>query len=127
MKKWSATIFFIILSYLASSQPQINNWFFSSYHGLSFSSGNPTYMPGTIGVNEGGSAVSDHNGQLLLYSDGIRVWNKQRAIMPNGSGLTGGYGSSTQSCVIVPKTFDESQYYIFTTDEEGGNWDYGTR
>jgi gliding motility-associated-like protein len=122
MRKYLATIFFIILSYLAAAQPQINNWFFSSHNGLNFSSGTPTYISGQIGVNEGGSAISDRNGQLLFYSDGIRVWNKQHVIMPNGSGLTGGYGSSTQSCVIVPKTLDGRYYYIFTTDEEGGTW-----
>ncbi len=122
MKKCFATIFFINLSYLAAAQPQINNWFFSSHHGLNFSSGTPTYMPGQIGVNEGGSAISDRNGQLLFYSDGIYVWNKQHVVMPNGGVLAGGHGSSTQSCVIIPKTFDERQYYIFATDEEGGPW-----
>lgn len=103
------------------SQPQTNNWFFSGRNGLNFSSGNPVNIPGgQIIVMEGASAVSDKTGQLLFYTDGITVWNKNHGIMSNGQGLSGGYGSSTQSCIIVPKTRDEKQYYIFTTDDEWG-------
>ena len=104
------------------SQPQTNNWFFSGNNGLNFSSGTPVNITGgQIVVMEGASAVSDKNGQLLFYSDGITVWTKNHTVMLNGSGLAGGYGSSTQSCIIVPKTKDEKQYYIFTTDDEGGS------
>jgi gliding motility-associated-like protein len=103
------------------SQSQTNNWFFTGNNGLNFSSGNPVNITGgQIVVMEGASAVSDKNGQLLFYTDGITVWNKNHAIMSNGQGLAGGYGSSTQSSIIVPKTKDEKQYYIFTTDDEGG-------
>lgn len=104
------------------SQSETNNWFFTSRNGLNFSSGNPVNIAGgQIIVMEGASSVSDKNGQLLFYTDGITVWNKNHAVMSNGVGLTGGYGSSTQSCIIVPKTKDEKQYYIFTTDDEGGS------
>ena len=100
----------------------MNNWFFTGNNGLNFSTGAPVNIPGgQIVVMEGASAISDKNGQLLFYTDGITVWNKNHAIMANGQGLAGGYGSSTQSCIIVPKTKDEKQYYIFTADEEGGS------
>ncbi|MEJ0105583.1 MAG: hypothetical protein WDO19_24815 [Bacteroidota bacterium] len=54
-----------------------------------------------------------------FYSDGVTAWNRNHEIMANGEFPAGGSGSSTQSCIIVPKTADEKQYYIFTTDEEG--------
>ena len=110
-----------MLSYSVYCQPQINNWFFASGNGLSFSSGNPVYVPGgQIGVQEGASAVSDKSGQLLFYTDGMRVWNRQHILMPNGINLAGWSGSSTQSSLIVPKTKDGLQYYVFTTADEGG-------
>lgn len=118
---------FIISSTLVNSnslfsQPQTNNWFFTRNNGLNFSSGNPVNITGgQIIVMEGASAISDKNGQLLFYTDGITVWARNHTIMANGTGLAGGYGSSTQSCIIVPKTKDEKQYYIFTTDDEGGS------
>lgn len=106
----------------AFAQPQTNNWFFASRNGLNFSSGNPVnIVGGQISVMEGASAISDSNGQLIFYSDGINVFNKNHVRMPFGYGLAGGYGSSTQSCIIVPKTIDGTQYYIFTADEEGGS------
>lgn len=118
-------LFFISVVFLNSnsvfSQPQMNNWFFTGHNGLSFSSGSPVnIIGGQIIVMEGASAISDKDGQLLFYTDGITVWTRNHTVMGNGTGLAGGYGSSTQSCIIVPKTKDEKQYYIFTTDDEGG-------
>lgn len=120
--KYTVVTLFLFLSVnTVRSQPQANNWFFTGNNGLSFSNGDPVNIPGgQIVVMEGASAISDKNGQLLFYTDGITVWNKNHGIMGNGQGLAGGYGSSSQSCIIVPKTKDEKQYYIFTTDDEGG-------
>lgn len=110
-----------LLGMVAHAQPQTNNWFFTN-NGLSFASGDPMNIPGgQIIVMEGASAISDPNGNLLFYTDGITVWNKNHLIMQNGMGLAGGYGSSTQSCLIVPKSRDGKLFYIFTTDDEGGS------
>ncbi|MGC4036053.1 MAG: gliding motility-associated C-terminal domain-containing protein [Chitinophagaceae bacterium] len=103
------------------AQPQTNNWFFGDYNGLSFSNGSPVVIQGGMNLAmEGASAISDKNGNLLFYTDGVTVWDRNHNIMSNGQSLAGGYGSSTQSCLIVPKTADGKQYYIFTTDQEGG-------
>lgn len=102
------------------SQPQANNWFFSRNSGLNFSSGTPVnILGGQITRIEGASAISDNNGQLLFYTDGYNVWNKNHAVMSNGQALAGGYGSCTQSSIIIPKINDGKKYYIFTADEEG--------
>ena len=45
---------------------------------------------------------SDINGQLLIYTDGPTIWNKNQVIIPNETDL-GGHFSSSQSGVIVPK------------------------
>ena len=101
------------------SQPQINQWIFSDGNGLDFTSGIPVARSSQIRAWEGAASISDKNGQLLFYTDGISVWDRNHNKMPNGDGLYGGTSSSTQSSVIVPKTIDGLQYYIFTTDEEG--------
>ncbi|KAG1654404.1 hypothetical protein GQR58_025041 [Nymphon striatum] len=53
----------------------------------------------------------------IFYSipDGIKVFNKNHAVVQNGTGLYGD-SSSTQSAIIVPKPDNLDVYYIFTVD-----------
>ncbi|MCF6295552.1 MAG: T9SS type B sorting domain-containing protein, partial [Flavobacteriaceae bacterium] len=69
------------------------------------------------------STISDANGNLLFYSDGTTVWNRNHQVMPNGNGLFGD-SSSTQSALVVPKPDDPNIYYIFTVDNfvDGNNF-----
>lgn len=116
-------IFFLtVINHGLKAQPQISNWFFAKNNGLSFSSSQPSILSGgQVTMAEGASTISDKIGQLLFYSDGITVWNKNHEIMENGIGLAGGaLGSSTQGCLIVPKPNNEDEYFVFTTDEQGG-------
>ncbi len=66
-------------------------------------------------VSEGCSSISDSRGNLLFYTDGVTVWNKQNKMMRNGKGLKG-HDSSTQSAIIIPKPGYAHLYYIFTSD-----------
>jgi hypothetical protein len=61
------------------------------------------------------SSYSDADGNLLLYTDGLTVWDRNHQPMPNGTGLMGA-ASATQSCVIVPQPGSSTRYYVFTTD-----------
>lgn len=69
---------------------------------------------------EGCSSICDTIGNLLFYSDGMKVWNRENIVMPNGTGLFG-HMSSSQSSMIVPFPNDPKRYYIFTVDASGGN------
>ncbi|MBW7846334.1 MAG: hypothetical protein H3C45_12015, partial [Bacteroidia bacterium] len=62
--------------------------------------------------------MSDTAGNLLFYTDGDTIWDKNHQPMPNGIGLMGCplYGSSAQAALIVPQPGHDSLYYIFTTD-----------
>jgi gliding motility-associated-like protein len=64
---------------------------------------------------EGCATVSDKFGNLLFYTDGVSVFNRENDVMPSGGGLFGDY-SSSNSAVIVPKPGDPNKYYIFTTE-----------
>jgi hypothetical protein len=67
----------MVAVHVAHSQNQANNWYFGYHAGLSFASGNPVALTdGAINTREGCSTISDANGNLLFYSDGVQAWNK---------------------------------------------------
>jgi hypothetical protein len=100
-----------------SAQHEFDNWFFGTNAGVSFVSGVPVNLAGgQLNTLEGCSSISDGAGNLLFYSDGQSVWDKNHTIMPNGLGLLGA-SSSTQSALIVGDPGNANQYYLFTTDD----------
>ena len=121
MKK-NYLIFLLLQSFLFNSlyaQKEGNIWCFGNNAGLDFNSGSPVFIPGIAMAQwEGVSSIANAGGQLLFYSDGITVWNRNNAVMPNGSGLTGG-ASSTQSALIVKQPGFNSNYYLFSAPEQG--------
>jgi gliding motility-associated-like protein len=103
------------------AQGEFNTWYFGQYAGLDFNNGAPVALSGgQVYTNEGCATVSDGAGNLLFYTDGVRVWNKNHSPMPNGIGLMGDF-SSTQSAVIVQQPANPSHYFIFTSPSQVGN------
>jgi gliding motility-associated-like protein len=102
-----------------------NIWYFGNNLGLDFNAGPPAILTnGQLSTSEGCASISDPAlGTLLLYTDGIKVWDKNHTQMP--ATLTTpllGDPSSTQSGVIVPQPGNPNIYYIFTTPSTGGNF-----
>lgn len=104
-------------SYALFGQGQTANWYFGNGAGVSFNNdGTVTALDnGRISTFEGCASISDAAGNLILYTDGIRVFDRNHNIMQNGSGLFGD-PSSTQSAIIVEKPDDPDILYIFTVD-----------
>jgi len=119
MHKLLPVSIFICFSLNCFSQGENNQWCFGSLSGLDFNSGSPVSVGSQVNTTEGSSSIADAAGNLLFYSDGITVWNKNHLPMPNGTGLNGG-GSSTQSALIVAQPQMSSIYYVFTTAEAQG-------
>ena len=99
---------------------QNNFWYFGRKAALSFSAQAAIPIPRVLtnsgmDSDEGCGSISDNNGQLLFYTNGVVVFNKNHDTMSNGTGLAGNL-SSCQSAIIVPKPGQDSLYYIFTTD-----------
>ncbi|RTY92418.1 T9SS type B sorting domain-containing protein [Flavobacterium sp. GT3R68] len=123
-------LFLLFLSTSAFCQGEASNWYFGQHAGISFSSGSPvtlTDMPMTsnnLRTNEGCTSISDSNGNLLFYTDGTKVWDRNHEVMFNGNDLHGD-SSSSQSAIIVPKPDSQTKYYIFTVDRLGTNFHYG--
>jgi len=118
----------IFFSINLQSQAEASNWHFGYGAGLTFNLGDGTVTPNndaqfTMNTNEGCSSISDFNGNLLFYTDGRNVWDRNHNVMPNAdynsnpdNGLLGD-PSSTSSGLIVPKPGNPNQYYIFAVDE----------
>ncbi len=103
------------------AQLQNANWHFGNNAGLTFLPDpySPQSISSAMDAGEGCASVSDQQGNLLFYTNGIKVWRANNTVMPNGNGLLGNT-SSTQNAVIVPKP-GSANYYIFTIDGITGN------
>ncbi len=124
MKK-AFLIVFIFYSITSIAQGEANIWYFGENAGIDFNSGTPVAISdGQINTREGCSSFSDANGNLLFYSDGTTVWNKNHTPMPNGMGLKG-HSSSTQSAMIIPKPQSTTEYYLFTVGARVSGGQYG--
>jgi gliding motility-associated-like protein len=96
---------------------QGNIWYFGDHAGLNFNTSPPTaLLDGALTTKEGSSSIADNNGNILFYTDGETVYNRNHQPMPNGTGLLGDY-SSAQSAIIIPKPGSTRLYYIFTASE----------
>ena len=93
MRKLGYIISILIYSaFLASAQNESNIWYFGENAGLDFNSGIPVALiDGQLVTQEGCVSIADNNGDLLFYTDGSLVYNKNHLVMPNGSGLTGDF------------------------------------
>ncbi len=74
----------------------------------------PSVLPPLLSFGKGSSSISDENGNLLLFSDGMKLWDKNASQL---SGTLDGDLGSTQSSLMVPNPLGNQQYYIFTTDQ----------
>ncbi len=107
------TILLFLICFNSFAQKEGLNWYFGRYAGLKFHNGHPEPTTGALSTTEGCATISDQNGNLQFYTDGITVYNKEHGIMQNGHNLYGD-PSSTQSGVIVPVPDNPNMYYIFT-------------
>ena len=116
--------FLFFLSFYQSVQAQIGkeayHWQFGQNAALDFSSGKPVAGTSKINIHEGCASISDPNtGQLLFYTDGDSVWDRNNNRMPNGVGMINGQqGTTTQAATIVPKPGCNNIYYVITADCE---------
>jgi gliding motility-associated-like protein len=109
-----------LLFYLLTIHAQFDNhWYFGRNAGVRFNSGSPNGTPqvltdGVLVSPEACAAISDSAGNLLFYSNGVDVFNRNHQVMTNGDNL-GGNNSATQMS-IIPHPGDPAIFYLFTTD-----------
>jgi gliding motility-associated-like protein len=111
--------FHLLLSNSIVAQPnkRTNFWYFGDHVGLEFNSGYPIEDPNSLVMNavqEGSAVMSDTNGNLLFYSDGKWVWDRNHYTMKNEIGYPN-IPSTYQSSIALKKPSSENIYYIFLT------------
>ncbi len=113
-------LMFSITGMWSQSNQQNNHWYFGEYAGIGFTGVSAGALTGSnMLAPEGTATISNDNGALLYYSNGLRVWGANHQIITNGDNLAGNPGS-TQSVLFVPHPTQTRETYLFTTDADGG-------
>ncbi|MEI6436452.1 MAG: PKD domain-containing protein, partial [Bacteroidota bacterium] len=103
----------ILLPFLGFSQGEFNKWYFGVNAGIDFNTIPPSGLPaGAMNTMHASVSVADSLGNLLFYSQGMSVYNRNHQVMPNGIGLFG--SQNTQAVYAVKKPGSENLYFLFT-------------
>lgn len=121
----------VLLNSLAVGQPQSTHWYFGDSAAIEFTdTGVVALTESAMFSREGCATTSDSLGNLLFYTTGFQVWNRDHEIMPNGDSFfiptgwiepiqlyynTAG-SSCTQSTMILPKPGSSEDTYIVLTN-----------
>ena len=88
--------------------------------GTSGSSPTAVSIPGSTA--EGSTVVTDTTGQMLFWSNGAAIYNRDNDVMPNGTGLQLN-PSATQTVAAFPSLSEPGVYFVVTNtgaSEAGG-------
>lgn len=98
-------------------QHQADLWYFGERAGIDFRSGTAfaDTTQNVMTAYKSSAVMCDSAGNLLFFTNGTKVWDREFNVMTNASGLDGDLGV-TQPCIIVPKSDDPTIYFIFTLD-----------
>src|SRR5699024_12186554 len=82
---------FFLMPLKARAQLEASNWYFGHEAGLHFEGcDDPTVLTdGQLNQLEGCATISDSEGNLLFYTDGIEIYDANHELMQNGTGLYG--------------------------------------
>ncbi len=99
------------------SQKQADIWYFGEHAGIGFSSGTASLLTNqdVMTAYKASGVMSDSLGNLLLFTNGRKVWDRSFSLMPGATELAGDVGV-TQPCIVVPRPGPDSIYYVFTVD-----------
>jgi gliding motility-associated-like protein len=115
MKK-RLTFFMVLMQFIFVSfaQKEANVWYFGSYAGLDFNTGQPSVLNGMfISFRNSTACISDSTGKFLFVTENKLIWNRNKVPMQNGIGLLYS-GGVTQGCINIQKPGSSNLYYVFT-------------
>jgi gliding motility-associated-like protein len=110
----------LLINIACLGQGESNNWIFGwGSAGITFATGEPEDLNySTPLTNNPTTVVSDSAGNLLFYSDGFRIYNKNFQVMDNGTDILG--GRMFPSCMAFAMPGSSRFYYLFTVAEPPG-------
>ena len=119
--KFYILILLCLSNFIVFAQNDTDNWYFGKNAGLSFTNGVVNvYSNGGMITPAGCTSISDANGNLMFYTNGNTIWNRNHQIMDNGENLSAEV-EGIQTSIIIPKPNDPSTYYVFYTRENNVN------
>ena len=120
------------------AQGEMNVWTFGDHTGLNFNPASPAPYANNLNPGyEGTASISNASGQLLFYTNGFWVWNRDHQLMPELTGGISGYtnpivptvgypplmpfigGYVTQPAAICGVPAHSGLYYIFSLNTDG--------
>lgn len=116
MKKIYITILLSFLPLLIFSQGENDNWYFGNYAGVRFGGTTTTLLDSQRASEWASGTVSDNSGNLLFYTDGNQIRNREHQVMENGLGISNGIPWQVS---IVQHPDKPSQYYVFVSNFPG--------
>jgi len=132
--KLKKTLILILLSSMSMLKAQ-TTWHFGTNSGIKFTGNVASSIGGSsINTNEGAAGIVDQNNNVLLYTDGSKVWNGNHTLQLtiNTGTYAAGMTNSTHAAAISPIPGTNNQYfYIFTVTDgitsvgTGTNGGYG--
>lgn len=123
--------FAIVLAWLAfantvRAQKENNVWVGGQLSGIDFNSGSPVVFErgDNALIWRANASICDSAGDLLFYTNGYRVFNRNYDVMPNGDGLDIGdmlsFGNEmladNNAVAITPVPGSPEKYYVFHYD-----------
>jgi gliding motility-associated-like protein len=128
MKNFLMLISSIFFCFQCNAQHEYDVWYFGNGAGISFHTSSPTALINShLGTLESSSGVCDKNGNLLFYTNGDSIINKNHVLLSNGMfnpGVSANplFSSSRQGTMVLPVPNDPGKYYIFmNADQEYGS------
>lgn len=110
-------IFLMCLSRIIAAQQEQSHWLMGTYLGIRFNNGTAQVIPvntSKMYAPFGSSSWSDPaTGELLFYTSGAYVYNRQHKQMPNGFYIND--ETMSPHCVVVPMPGQKHKYYIFSS------------
>lgn len=133
-------VVFLLISLSTQAQREAFNWFYGSGQGITWNrtqtfeayvmnaphrkvqlTGIPTrYEPVSerpemfpMSTREGCFTLSDPSGNLMFYSSGSTIYNRNHEVVPGATDLEGNY-SAAQAGVVIPYPRHRSQYIVIT-------------
>jgi Secretion system C-terminal sorting domain len=109
----------LAISFFGIAQNPNNHWQLGASD-VNFTTDPPVVTTVANNGQYGNAAVSDSSGNLLFYTDGVRVFNKAYQVMQGGEYIGYNYPSdiNRQPAIILPYPGNNNKFYIFNALNE---------
>lgn len=109
------TLFFA-LSY-GYAQKEFHRWYFGNGAGMSFHASSPLALTDArFRALESSTSICDNDGNLLFYTDGDSLFNREHQLVKNGTLRSyKGFEGSRNGVLILPVPGNSRYYYVFTS------------